>query len=100
VATVVEVEAGDDGEIRIPRVVTALNTRLVVSPEATRAEFEGAAGFGTSIVGSGEITAKNGIIQQSNFNGYPVARINEVPAQTNVHITESSALPSGLGKRV
>jgi isoquinoline 1-oxidoreductase beta subunit len=88
VATVVEVEVSDDGEIRIPRVDTALDAGLVVNPEATRAQFEGAVVFGTSIVRSGEITAKNGAIQQSNFNDYPVARINEVPAETNVYITE------------
>jgi isoquinoline 1-oxidoreductase beta subunit len=98
VATVVEVEVGDDGEIRIPRVDTALDAGLVVNPEVTRAQFEGAAVFGTSIVRSGEITAKNGVIQQSNFNDYPVARINEVPAQTNVYITESSAPPAGVGE--
>jgi isoquinoline 1-oxidoreductase beta subunit len=80
VATVVEVEVSDDGEIRIPRVDTAVDAGLVVNPEATRAQFEGAVVFGTSIVRSGEITAKNGVIQQSNFNDYPVARINEVPA--------------------
>jgi len=97
-ATVVEVEVGDDGEIRIPRVDTALDAGLVVNPEATRAQFEGAVVFGTSIVRSGEITAKNGVIQQSNFNDYPVARINEVPTQTNVYITESSAPPSGVGE--
>jgi isoquinoline 1-oxidoreductase beta subunit len=97
-ATIVEVEVGDDGEIRIPRVDTALDAGLVVNPEATRAQFEGAAVFGTSIVRSGEITAKNGVIQQSNFNDYPVARINEVPTQTNVYITESSAPPSGVGE--
>jgi isoquinoline 1-oxidoreductase beta subunit len=98
VATVVEVEVGDDGEIRIPRVDTAVDAGIVVNPEATRAQFEGAVVFGTSIVRSGEITAKNGVIQQSNFNDYPVARINEVPAQTNVYITESSAPPAGVGE--
>ena len=97
-APIVEVEVGDDGEIRIPRVDTALDAGLVVNPEATRAQFEGAVVFGTSIVRSGEITAKNGVIQQSNFNDYPVARINEVPTQTNVYITESSAPPSGVGE--
>jgi len=98
VATVVEVEVSDDGEIRIPRVDTALDAGIVVNPEAVRAQFEGAVVFGTSIVRTGEITAKNGVIQQSNFNDYPVARINEVPAQTNVYITESSAPPAGVGE--
>jgi isoquinoline 1-oxidoreductase beta subunit len=98
VATVVEVEGSDDGEIRIPRVDTAVDAGLVVNPEVTRAQFEGAAVFGTSIVRSGEITAMNGAIQQSNFNDYPVARINEAPAQTNVYITESAAPPAGVGE--
>jgi isoquinoline 1-oxidoreductase beta subunit len=98
VATVVEVEVNDQGEIRIPRVDTAVDAGLVVNPEATRAQFEGAVVFGTSIVRSGEITAKNGVIQQSNFNDYPVARINEVPAQTNVYIVENSAPPAGVGE--
>ncbi|HEY2121811.1 MAG TPA: molybdopterin cofactor-binding domain-containing protein [Candidatus Acidoferrum sp.] len=98
VATVVEVEINDQGEIRIPRVDTALDAGLVVNPEITRAQFEGAAVFGTSIVRSGEITAKNGVIQQSNFNDYPVARINEAPQQTNVYIVDSSAPPAGVGE--
>src|SRR5258705_13154404 len=85
VATVVEVEVNDQGVVRIPRVDTVLHGGLVVNPEATRAQFEGAAVFGASIVRSGEITAKNGGIQQSNFNDYPVARINESPYQTKVH---------------
>ena len=98
VATVVEVEVSDDGEIRIPRVDTALDAGLVVNPEVTRAQFEGAAVFGTSIVRTGEITAKSGVIEQSNFNDYPVARINEAPIQTNVYITESSAPSAGVGE--
>ena len=98
VATVVEVEVNDNGEIRIPRVDTVLDAGLVVNPEATRAQFEGAVVFGTSIVRSGEITAKNGVIQQSNFSNYPVARINEAPYQTNVHIVDSDAPPAGVGE--
>jgi isoquinoline 1-oxidoreductase subunit beta len=98
VATVVEVEVDDQGEIQIPRVDTAVDAGLVVNPEATRAQFEGAVVFGTSIVRSGEITAKNGIIQQSNFNDYPVARINEAPTQTNIYITQSAAPPAGVGE--
>ena len=98
VATVVEVEVNDQGEVRIPRVDTVLDAGLVVNPEATRAQFEGAAVFGTSIVRSGEITATNGVIDQSNFQDYPVARIGEAPYQTNVYIVDSDAPPAGVGE--
>ncbi len=98
VATVVEVQINDSGDITIPRVDTAVDAGLVVNPEAMRAQFEGAAVFGTSIARSGEITAKNGAIEQSNFNDYPVARINEAPQQTNVYIVESDAPPAGVGE--
>jgi isoquinoline 1-oxidoreductase subunit beta len=98
VATVVEVEVNDQGEVRIPRVDMALDAGLVVNPEATRAQFEGAAVFGTSVVRTGEITATKGVIDQSNFQDYPVARINEVPKQTNVHIVDSDAPPAGVGE--
>src|ERR1700732_1062353 len=97
VATVVEVEVGDQGEGKIPFVHTAVDAGMVVNPEATRAQCEGAAVFGTSIVRSGAITAKNGAIEQSNFHDYPVARMNEVPVQTHVHLVESTAPPAGVG---
>lgn len=98
VATVVEVEVSDDGDIRIPRVDTVVDAGLVVNPEVTKAQFEGAAVFGTSVARSGEITAKNGVIEQSNFDSYPVARINEAPYQTNVYLIESDAPPAGVGE--
>lgn len=97
-ATVVEVEVDDQGVVHIPRVDTVLDAGLVVNPEATRAQFEGAAVFGASIVRSGEITATNGAINQSNFQDYPVARINEAPRQTNVYIVDSDAPPAGVGE--
>ena len=98
VATVVEVEVNDQGEVRIPRVDMVVDAGLVVNPESTRAQFEGAAVFGTSVVRSGEITATKGAIDQSNFQDYPVARIGEAPFQTNVYIVDSDAPPAGVGE--
>ena len=98
VATVVEVEVNEKGEVRIPRVDMAVDAGTVVNPNQVRAQFEGAAVFGTSIARTGEITATNGAIDQSNFHDYPVARINEAPYQTNVHIVETDAAPAGVGE--
>jgi isoquinoline 1-oxidoreductase subunit beta len=98
VATVVQVEVNAKGELRIPRVDMAVDAGLVVDPMLVRTQFEGAAVFGTSVARSGEITATNGVIDQSNFFDYPVARINEAPFQTDVHIVESSAPPGGVGE--
>jgi isoquinoline 1-oxidoreductase beta subunit len=98
VATVVEVEVNDRGQVRIPRVDTVLDAGLVVNPEATRAQFEGAAVFGTSVARSGQITATKGAVDQSNFQDYTVARINEVPSQTNAYIVDSDAPPAGVGE--
>jgi isoquinoline 1-oxidoreductase beta subunit len=98
VATVVEVEVNEQGEVRIPRVDTVVDAGLVVNPEATRAQFEGAVVFGTSVVRTGEITATKGVIDQSNFQDYPVARIGDVPDQTNVYMVDSDAPPAGVGE--
>ena len=98
VATVVEVNVNGHGEVRIPRVDTVVDAGLIVNPDVARAQFEGAMVFGTSIVRSGEITAANGVIDQSNFFDYRVARMNEAPLQTNVYLVESDALPAGVGE--
>jgi isoquinoline 1-oxidoreductase beta subunit len=98
VAVVVDVQVDDQGRISIPRVDVAVDAGRVVHPELVRAQFEGAAVFGTSIALMGEITAANGEIQQSNFHDYPVARISEAPFETHVHIVPSDRLPTGVGE--
>jgi isoquinoline 1-oxidoreductase subunit beta len=98
VAAVVEVEVDDKGRVRIPRVDYAIDAGRVINPDRVKNQFEGAAVFGTSIAMMGEITAVDGRIQQSNFHNYPVARINEAPVITNVHIVPSDALPAGAGE--
>jgi len=98
IATVVQVEVSRDGKLRIPRIDTAVDVGTVVNPDNVRCQIEGAAVFGTSIARTGEITVSNGVIDQSNFHDYPVARINEVPYQNNVYVVDSSAPPTGVGE--
>jgi isoquinoline 1-oxidoreductase beta subunit len=98
VATVVEVQVSEKGELRIPAVHTAVDAGTVVNPETVRAQFEGAAVFGTSIARSGEITATDGVVDQSNFHNYQVARMNQAPYHTSVHIIDDGAPPAGVGE--
>ncbi len=97
VAAVAAVEV-NGGEIRIPRVDIVLDAGRVINPDRVKSQFEGAAVFGTSIALMGEITAAGGKIQQSNFDGYPVARMNQAPLETHVHIVSSDAAPAGVGE--
>ncbi len=98
VAVVVEVEAGANGRVTIPRVDVAVDAGTIVSPDRVKAQFEGAAVFGASIALMGKITATKGVIDQSNFDSYPVARITEAPFKTHVHLVPSSDPPAGVGE--
>lgn len=98
VATVVEVEIDDAGKVRIPNVWTAVDAGTLVNPDRVVSQFEGAAVFGASIARTGQITATDGRVDQSNFFDYPVARIHEAPYQTHVHLVKSTAPPGGVGE--
>jgi isoquinoline 1-oxidoreductase beta subunit len=98
VATVVEVEVDKQGKVHIPAVYIAADCGQVINPDRVKAQFEGAAVFGTSVAMLGEITAADGRIKQGNFNDYRVARMNESPTSTHVHLVESGTLPTGAGE--
>ncbi|PYX27595.1 MAG: twin-arginine translocation pathway signal protein [Acidobacteria bacterium] len=98
VATVVEVEVDNKGQVHIPGVWTAVDAGTVVSPDNVRNQFEGAAVFGTSLALFSEITATNGAIDQSNFDSYPITRMNRAPRQITVTIVDSDAPPAGVGE--
>ncbi|HEY8459891.1 MAG TPA: molybdopterin cofactor-binding domain-containing protein, partial [Blastocatellia bacterium] len=98
VAAVVEVEVDANGKIRIPTVDIAADVGKVISPDRVKSQLEGASVFGSSIALTSEITAAGGSIQQSNFHDYAVARINDGPIQTRVHLIESDAPPAGVGE--
>lgn len=96
IATVVEVEVDSKGEITVPRVDTAIDCGAYVNPDRIRAQIEGAAVMGLSLAKKSEITYRNGRVEQSNFDDYEVARIDEAPRQVNVHIVPANfALPLG-----
>ncbi len=98
VATVVEVEVDNKGQVHIPNVWTAVDAGTVVSPDNVRYQFEGAAVFAASLALFGEITVTDGAIHQSNFHNYPIARMNRAPRHVEVHIVESDAPPAGVGE--
>jgi isoquinoline 1-oxidoreductase subunit beta len=98
VATVVQVQVDDAGQVRVKRVDSAVDAGTVVNPEMARQQFEGAAVMGTSLAFYGEITASNGAIEQSNFNDFQVARMKDAPRETFVHLVASDAPPAGIGE--
>ncbi len=98
VAVVVEVDVDGSGNVQIPRVDFAVDLGTVVNPDRVRAQFEGAAVFGSSIAMLGEITARDGRIVQSNYHNYPVMRMRSAPRETRVHIVQSTEPPGGAGE--
>jgi len=98
VATVAEVEVSKDGKLKIAKMWQVVDAGMIINPERVHSQFEGAAVMAASIALSGEISVADGRVRQSNFNDYPVARMNQAPYQTDVHIVESDALPGGVGE--
>jgi isoquinoline 1-oxidoreductase subunit beta len=96
IASVVEVVVDNKGQITVPRVDTAIDCGFAANPERIRSQYEGAAVMGLSLALYGEITFKQGRVQQSNFTDYPVVRIEQSPVVTHVHIVPAGIdVPSG-----
>jgi isoquinoline 1-oxidoreductase subunit beta len=96
-AQVAEVEVGKDGDVRVRRVVCAVDCGTVVNPDTVRAQIESGIIFGISAALHGAITLKDGRVEQSNFNNYPVVRMNEAPV-IEIHIVKSGEAPGGMGE--
>ena len=96
-AQVAEVEVSREGAVRVRRVVCAVDCGTVVNPDTVKAQIEGAIIFGVTAALYGEITLKNGRVEQANFDTYPMLRINEAPA-IEVHIIRNSEPPGGIGE--
>jgi len=96
-AQVAEVEVSKSGEVRVHRVVCAVDCGTVVNPDTVKAQIEGGIVFGISGALWGEATLEKGRVLQSNFNDVRVLRINETPA-IEVHLVRNGEAPGGIGE--
>lgn len=96
-AQVAEVEVSKDGNVRVHRVVCAIDCGTVVNPDTVQAQLQSGVIFGATAALYGEITLKNGRVEQGNFDTYQMLRMNEAPA-IDVHIVKSAEPPGGMGE--
>jgi isoquinoline 1-oxidoreductase subunit beta len=96
-AQVAEVEVAKDGSVRVRRIVCAMDCGTVVNPDTVQAQLMSGAIFGTTAALYGEITLKNGRVEQTNFDTYQMLRMNEAPA-IEVYTVKSPEPPGGMGE--
>jgi isoquinoline 1-oxidoreductase beta subunit len=97
VAQVVEVSVDKDGAVNPTQVWCAVDCGIQVNPDTIRAQMESGIIFGLSAALYGEITIKEGRVEQTNFGDYRVLRINEVP-RIDVVLVKSLEAPGGIGE--
>ena len=98
VAEVAEVSINrSSGEVRVHRVVCAVDCGRHVNPDTIAAQMEGGIVFGLTAALKGQITIDKGRVEQSNFNDYEMLRLNEMP-NVEVHIVPSNEAPGGIGE--
>jgi isoquinoline 1-oxidoreductase beta subunit len=86
IAAVVEVAVDDKGVVTIPRVDMAVDCGATVNPDRVRSQMEGACVMGVGLATLGEISFKNGRVEQDNFDSYQVTRMAEAPREIRVYI--------------
>jgi isoquinoline 1-oxidoreductase beta subunit len=97
IAQVVQVSVDKDGGVNPAHVWCAVDCGIQVNPDTIRAQMESGIIFGLSAALYGEITIKDGRVEQTNFGDYRVLRINEAP-QIDVHLVKSLEAPGGIGE--
>ena len=96
-AQVVEASVDEDGEVRVHRVVSAIDAGHVVNPLSVEMQTESAIVFGLTAALYGEITIKHGQVEQSNFHDYPMLRLADMPRVETVIVASEGVL--GRGRR-
>ena len=89
VAACAEVSVSDTGVLKIHRIVAATDCGHAVNPQQIEAQIEGSFAYGLTAMLYGDITVKDGRVEQQNFDTYQMMRMDEMPA------VESIIMPSG-----
>jgi isoquinoline 1-oxidoreductase beta subunit len=87
----------DEGEVRIHKFTSVLDAGHVVNPDGMLAQLQGGLVFGSTAALFGDITVKDGRVQQSNFNDYRILRMSETPV-IEIHLIQTDAPPGGIGE--
>jgi isoquinoline 1-oxidoreductase beta subunit len=96
-AQIAQVAVSKDGDVRVERVVCAVDCGMIVNPDTVKAQIEGGVIFGLTAALFGEITIRDGRVEQGNFNDYRALRIDEAPT-VEVHLIKSNEAPGGIGE--
>ncbi len=96
-ALIVEVSVSDDNQVRLQRIVCAMDCGQMVNPDTVRAQLEGGVMFGLGAALWSEVTLANGRVQQSNFNDFRAMRLPESP-KVSVHLITNTEKPGGVGE--
>ncbi len=97
VAQVAEVSVADNGSFKVERVVCVIDCGPVINPDSVKAQMESGIIFGLTAALFGEITLKNGRVEQGNFPGYDMVRLAQTP-QIDVHLIDSQDSLGGVGE--
>ena len=97
VAEVAEVTVKDDDSFQVNRVTVAIDCGIAVNPNIVCAQVEGGVGYALSALLGGAVTLDDGIVQEDNFDTYPVLRMAQM-SRVDVHIVESTEHPTGVGE--
>ena len=108
VAIVIDVSLTDKNELTINEIYGAIDCGLAVNPDRCLAQMEGGIIYGLSYALLGEITVKNGAVEQHNFDDYPVLRIHQTPkniftyfvtpSEESIKAMGEQLLPTGVGE--
>ena len=97
IAQVVQVTVDKEGGVKPTQVWCVVDCGIQVNPDTIRAQMESGIVFGLSGALYGEVTIKDGRVEQTNFGDYRVLRINETP-RIEVHLVKSMQAPGGIGE--
>jgi isoquinoline 1-oxidoreductase beta subunit len=98
VAIVADVTVSAGYDVRIDKITAVIDAGMLVHPDQALAQIQSSLNFGQAACMLGEITIKDGGVEQDNFDTYRITRINEAPKTLNIHFIKSKTTPGGLGE--